>query len=66
MLIRNKNDLIFNIDDHKYQKLFLIMTNPIDTEKIPVVAIKIIDNFIGKQIPKILDFFIFSSLKKVL
>ena len=66
VLVRNKNDLLFNIDEHSYLKLFLILTNPLEDEKIPLVCIKIIDGFIGKQLPKILDFFIFSSLKKVL
>ena len=64
--MRSKNDLLFNMDDHSYQKLFMILTNPVDDEKIPLVCIKIIDSLIGKQLPKILDFFIFSSLKKVL
>ena len=32
----------------------------------PLVSLKIIDNLIRSQIPKILDFFIFASLKKVL
>jgi hypothetical protein len=66
MLVRNDNDLVYNVEEHKYQKLFLLLTNPIDNEKMPLTAVKIIDNFIGKHIPKILDFFIFSSLKKVL
>jgi len=31
-----------------------------------MVVLKIIDNFLSKSIPKICDFFIFTSLKKVL
>ena len=39
---------------------------PEDEEKMPLVVLKIIDGFLSKGIPKICDFFIFHSLKKVI
>lgn len=42
------------------------MARPEDEEKAILVVLKIIDGFLAKNIPKIADFFIFNSLKKVL
>ena len=59
-------DFYFNRVDHKLTKLFFLIAQPDDEEKIPNVVFKIIDSFLSKNIPKITDFFIFTSLKKVL
>ena len=59
-------DYSYNREEHEHQKLFLIVASPADEEKMPVVVLKIIDNFILKQVPPILDFFIFTSLQKLL
>ena len=47
-------------------KLFYLIAQPEDEERMPMVVLKIIDSFLSKNIPKINDFFIFTSLKKVL
>jgi hypothetical protein len=59
-------DFYYNREDHQLTKIFYLIAQPEDEEKILLVVLKIIDVFIGKNIPKIADFFIFSSLKKVL
>lgn len=65
-LNRVRIDFYFNRVDHKMTKLFYLIAQPDDEERIPVVVLKIIDTFLSKNIPKINDFFIFTSLKKVL
>lgn len=37
---------------------------PIEDEKMTLVALKIIDTFLAKQIPQIWDFFVFNTLQK--
>ena len=63
---RAKIDFFYNRADHRVTKLFYLLVQPEDEEKMPMVVLKIIDSFLGKNIPKINDFFIFTSLKKVL
>lgn len=59
-------DYSYNREEHEHQKLFLLIAAPENDEKMPVVVLKIIDGFIMKQVPAILDFFVFTSLKKLL
>ena len=59
-------DFYYNRMGHKLTKLFYIIIQPEEEEKLPAVTLKIIDNLLSKQIPKICDFFIFNSLRKVL
>ena len=59
-------DFTYNREEHEYQKLFRLIASPAEDEKLPVVVLKLIDSFILKQVPSILDFFIFSSLQKLL
>lgn len=63
---RGRLDFFYNRKDHKLAKLFYLLVQPDDEEKMVLVTLRIIDGFLAKHIPKILDFFIFSSLKKVL
>ena len=52
-------DFSYNREEHECHKLFRLLASPAEEEKMPVVVLKIIDNFILKQVPSILDFFIF-------
>ena len=61
-----KVDYTYNRDEHQSLTLFRLLAAPPNEEKIPVVVLKIIEDFILKQIPSILDFFIFESLQKLL
>ena len=63
---RARIDFYFNRQEHKLTKLFYLIAQPEDEERMPMVVLKIIDSFLSKNIPKINDFFIFTSLKKVL
>ena len=63
---KNKNEFQFNSMAHQHEKIFKLIAAPGEFEKLPVVAIKIVDNLLKKQIPEILDFFIFRSLRRVL
>ena len=63
---RCKIDFYYNRQDHKLTKLFYLLVQPDDEESMPMIVLKIIDTFLSKNIPKINDFFIFTSLKKVL
>ena len=66
LLKKGRLDFFYNRKDHKLSKLFYHLVQPEDEEKMPLVTFRIIDGFLAKQIPKILDFFIFGSLKRVL
>ena len=49
--------------------MFNIFTNPsqaLKDEKYQMVSLKIIDNLFEKEIPEIIEFFVFNSLEKVL
>ena len=65
-LKRTRVDYYFNRRDHKLTKVFYLLAEPDDEEKLLLVALKVIDGFLAKNIPKIADFFIFGSLRKVL
>ena len=66
VLHKGKIEFYYNREDHQLQKLFYLIVQPEDEEMIPFVVLKIIDSFLSKNIPKVNDFFIFTSLKKVL
>ena len=63
---RARIDFYYNRKDHKLTKLFYLIAQPEEEESMPMAVLKIIDTFLSKNIPKINDFFIFTSLKKVL
>ena len=65
-LMKGKIDFFYKRQDHELMKIFFLLVQPSDEEKMPIVVLKIIDNFLGKAIPKICDFFIFNSLRRVL
>ena len=65
-LNKGRTEFFYNRADHKLTKLFYLIVQPEDEEMMPMVVLKIIDSFLAKNIPKINDFFIFTSLKKVL
>ena len=65
-LMKGKIDFFYKRQDHQLMKIFYLLVQPSDEEKMPIVVLKIIDNFLGKGIPKICDFFIFNSLRRVL
>ena len=50
--------------DHSYPKLFALIVHPSSQEKQVTVVLKIIDGLLRKEIPQILNFFIFRSLKR--
>lgn len=66
MLNDLKVDYTYNRQEHESLILFRLIAAPPEEEKIPIVVLKIIENFILKQVPSILDFFIFESLQKLL
>ena len=57
-----KVDYTYNREEHDSLTLFRLIAAPPNEEKMPVVVLKIIEDFILKQIPSILNFFIFDSL----
>ena len=63
---RARIDFYYNRQDHKLTKLFYLIAQPEEEESMPMAVLKIIDTLLSKNIPKINDFFIFTSLKKVL
>ena len=63
---RGRLDYIYNREGHKLKSIFFLIAQPDEEEKLPLVVLKIIDGLLIKNIPKILDFFIFTSLKRVL
>ena len=65
-LMKGKIDFFYKRQNHQLMKIFYLIAQPSDEEKMPIVVLKIIDNFLAKAIPKICDFFIFNSLKRVL
>ena len=66
MLNDLKVDYTYNRQEHESLTLFRLIASPPEEEKIPIVVLKIIEGFILKQVPTILDFFIFESLQKLL
>ena len=66
VLKRGRIEFYYNRQAHELTRLFYLIASPEDEEKMPVIVLKIIDGFLAKNIPKICDFFVFTSLKKVL
>ena len=65
-LQRTKIDFYYNREEHQLQKLFYNLAKPESEEKLCLVALKVIDGLLRTQLPKILDFFVFGNLRKVL
>ena len=65
-VFRRKLDFFYNRHDHQLTKLFYQLVQPDEEEKMGLVTLKIIDNLLRPQIPQICDFFLFTSLKRVL
>jgi hypothetical protein len=60
----DKLDFAYDRTDHYYPSLFQLLFQPTSQEKQSTVTLKIIDCFLRKELPHILNFFVFRSLKR--
>jgi hypothetical protein len=52
-------DFIYDRNDHYHKRLFYLIVKPSQDEKQILVVLKIIDNLLMKEIPQIMNFFVF-------